>query len=155
MGMFSYICSLNNKAIRADESEVVLYFIKKGIIQEIMSGPYNSYGSVDKADKVIHKILLDGSDKLVDADPILEISHSGDEWVNDWDEIVDIHFNEDESSGIHAIIGEYNPDYEPTIISQNDPDQGWGKFEDEEYDEEDDEEDEEDEEDDEEEDYFH
>lgn len=126
MGMFSYICSKTNVAISSEEPQVVLYALEKGVVVEVMAGQYSGYGSVNGDSQVVHKILRDGV--LVDVSPAKDPDSAGDEWMHtDWQEMVNLHFDDNNNSGMHAIIGTYDESYIPSERSDDDPNQGWGE----------------------------
>ena len=101
MGCFSYLCKKSGKPINSTSFEgdaVHLFLLDKGVVMEHMYGQYDSYGRV-----------------------------FGFEWDADWGNIVDMHFNDDETTGIAAILGHLYDGVPPTTISEDDPDQGWGR----------------------------
>jgi hypothetical protein len=118
MGCFSFICKKSGKAVISDSfsgNAVHLFLLEKGKVIEHMFGNYDSYGRVF-SDK-----------KYSDDSSFTEFSSF--EWKKDWDEIVNIHFSKDESSGIAAILADCwkEGDVYPTERSLDDPNQGWGK----------------------------
>jgi hypothetical protein len=138
MGNFSFMCSITGEQIRDTEPQVVLYYIKNGVILEVMAGPYNGYGAVEADKQTVHKRLIDG--QLVDVPPIQNVTYSGECWYHPWSVIVDDMCGPDQSSGIHAVKGPYDPAYRPTTKSEDDPNQGWAPeewdYDEEDYDEE-------------------
>lgn len=101
MGCFSYICKVCNRPIRADDGYgegVKLFLLQDGEVLEEQEGDYGSYGNVEDQD-----------------------------WTNDWNRIVDLMFNDNESDGIAAIHTDCWNEEIPTTQSKSDPHQGWGK----------------------------
>ena len=101
MGCFSYICQECNRPVNSDSfigENCRIYRLAGGKVRQEMRGAYNSYGSV-----------------------------FGSEWDGDWSGHVETHFNDDPSSGF-AIVHEKCFKSIPTIVSDDDPDQGWGKM---------------------------
>lgn len=108
MGCFSFICTECGKPINSSSfsgENVRLSLLEDGKVIEEMQGQYDSYGRVfDKNGNSI-------------------------EWKRSWDEVCDLMFDDTPHSGISAAhvkcIGE---NYEPDKISEDDPNQGWGKY---------------------------
>jgi hypothetical protein len=108
MGCFSYMCKVCGRAILSDSSRghpVILFFIEDGKVKQKMEGEYDSYGRVFKKRG--------------------EGSH---EWKRRWQDIVNIHFDSGED-GIAAIHTKCYLGTPPTTKSDDDPDQGWGTYE--------------------------
>ena len=109
MGCFSFICKKCGKPIRSDSSRgenVHLFLLKEGKVIESMSGEYDSYGRV-----------LDDNGKSI-------------EWEMDWNEVCDLMFHENRTNGIMAIhenCFKHNDEF-VALRSEDDPNQGWGKF---------------------------
>jgi len=109
MGCFSWICDICGNSIKSDSFQgepCRLTLLKEGEVVQVMEGPYNSYGQVFNEDR------------------------SAVQWDMDWGDVCDLIFSDDISSGIaaaHTRCIEHQGDYEPTVQSEDDPDQGWGK----------------------------
>lgn len=106
MGCFSYICKESGLPINSnsfDGDAVHLFLLYKGEVIEEMYGNYNSYGRV-----------FDGNGGSFD-------------WNADWGTIVDLHFSDDESSGVAAVLDQYWDGSYPVTKSDDDPNQGWGE----------------------------
>ena len=109
MGCFSYICPKCEKGIKSSSfsgEHCTLYLLKESKVIEQMTGQYDSYGRVFKDD---------GSGESYD-------------WtVMEWGDIVDLQFDDDETSGVAAIHTRCKPKgYAPHVRSEDDPNQGWG-----------------------------
>ena len=107
MGCFSYMCLECGEPILSnghDGQDVKLFLLKEGQVQQTMEGSYNGYGCTFKG-----------------------LGKATNSWDMVWDVAVDLHFNDDKSSGFAAIHTECLKDwYAPNTISKDDPDQGWG-----------------------------
>ena len=107
MGCFSYMCLECDEPILStchNGQDVKLFLLKEGLVQQTMQGPYNGYGCTFKADR-----------------------QGSYEWDMVWEIAVDLHFNDDKTSGFAAIHTKCLKDwYSPQTISKDDPDQGWG-----------------------------
>lgn len=113
MGCFSFMCKCCDRPIRSDSfrgETVYLFLLKDGKIIEEMVGEYDSYGRVfDNNGESIH-------------------------WKMNWDEVCDLMFSNDKGNGIAAIHGRcmrYHPErmiFWATTRSKDDPNQGWGPF---------------------------
>ena len=106
MGCFSFICKECGKPVRSDSGrgeDVYLLLLKNGSVVESMAGEYDSYGRV-----------FDDNGRSI-------------EWKMDWNDVCDLMFSPDKGDGIAAIhIGCFHD--VPTTRSEDDPNQGWGKF---------------------------
>lgn len=102
MGCFSYKCKECGKPINSDSitgEKVKLFYLKDGKVLESMEGNYDSYGRVfDKKWK-----------------------------CEDWGDMIGVHFNRSKGDGISAVHTKCFTTI-PTTISEDDPDQGWGKM---------------------------
>jgi hypothetical protein len=86
--------------------EVNLYLLKEGKVIQEMQGQYDSYGKVFTS---------------------LNYRTGSSEWWMVWDTAVDLHFNDDKTSGFAAVHTDcLKEGFVPTIISDDDPYQGWG-----------------------------
>jgi len=106
MGYFSFMCKECGKAILSNSfrgQKVELFLLKNGDVVQHMSGEYDSYGRV---------FTKDSDDSI--------------EWDMDWDDVVGLMFDGDESSGIAAIHTRCYTGEVPKTKSDDDPDQGWG-----------------------------
>ena len=116
MGCFSYLCKKSGKPINSTSFEgdaVHLFLLDKGVVIEHMYGQYDSYGSVFGTTK--------------DKDDGSLTDYTSLKWDTDWQEIVSTHFDGDDTTGIAAILGHLYDGVPPTTISEDDPDQGWGR----------------------------
>lgn len=106
MGCFSYRCNECGAGVRSDHTlrePCTIFRLEKGVVVEQMTGAYDSYGRV-----------LDSEGKSI-------------EWKLDWQECVENHFNSDESTGFAIVHTRCNTGVIPTVISDDDPNQGWGE----------------------------
>jgi hypothetical protein len=125
MGMFSYMCGKTGRQIVEDAPSVVIYYMVSGQVMEVMSGPYNGYGGVEVENQLVHLVRL-GTELTPAGTPSTPPSDSTKLWLyDDWGDMVSAYLNDDETTGFHAIIGEYDPTYVPDVISEDDPNQGW------------------------------
>jgi hypothetical protein len=107
MGCFSYICKKSKLPITSKSfggDKVHLFLLKDGKVLEHMYGEYDSYGRVFTDKKCTDSF----------------------EWKMDWDEVVDLHFNDNPGDGVAAIHAAYYDGVAPTTISDDDPNQGRG-----------------------------
>jgi len=105
MGCFSYMCKKSGKAILSDSfsgDAVHLFLLYKGEVIEYMYGNYDSYGRV------------------------FSNSNGSFEWKMDWSDIIDLSYENDNTSGIAAILDSHFNGEFPTERSNFDPNQGWG-----------------------------
>ena len=110
MGCFSYICQECEKPILSDSfrgQKVKLFLLKQGKVVEKMEGEYDSYGTV--FDKNFKSLA----------------------WKMDWVDAVDLHFNGNDGDGFAAVHSSCWRGVVPIVISDDDPNQGWGSEEDE------------------------
>jgi len=107
MGCFSFMCQgcgkpINSSSFRGERC--ILFLLKDGQVIESMQGEYDSYGRVfDEEPKSIN-------------------------WNMEWSDVCDLMFNKDNSNGIAALHEDCFDGTVPTKRSEDDPDQGWGKF---------------------------
>jgi len=106
MGCFSYICKKTGKAVASDSfsgDAVYIFRLEDGEVKEIMYGHYDSYGRV--------------------------FDNNGDSfrWDKNWNNCVTDHFDGDEGNGFAVILASAYDGVLPTTISEDDPDQGWGR----------------------------
>ena len=120
MGCFSFICKECGQGINSTSftgENVRLSLLEKGKVIEEMQGQYDSYGGVFGTEK-------DPKDKSL-------TDKTSFEWKKPWNEVCDLMFNRDNSSGISAVhvqcLGKDADTYVPTEISDGDPDQGWNR----------------------------
>lgn len=115
MGCFSFLCKVSGKPIASssfDGDACRLFLLKDGKVLEEMKGHYDSYGRVFS-----NKLREDVQHELYDSF----------KWQMEWGDICELIFNDNDSDGIAAVL-ECNWNGElPTTISEQDPDQGWGK----------------------------
>lgn len=106
MGCFSFICKESEQPVCSSSSDgdaVYLFLLKDGKVIEEMYGNYDSYG------RVFSNSNLDDSF----------------EWEMDWDDVVNLIFDDNKSNGIAAVLAsEFTGDV-PTTRSEDDPNQGW------------------------------
>lgn len=107
MGCFSFMCKGCGKPINSDSftgQRCVLTLIKDGLAIDSMIGEYDSYGRVFDENQ---KSIL---------------------WNIPWPDVCDLMFKKEKDNGIVAYHEDcFNPNGE-MIRSDDDPDQGWGKF---------------------------
>jgi hypothetical protein len=107
MGCFSFICKESGLPVASssfDGDAVRLYLLKDGKVIEEMRGHYDSYGRVFK-----------------------ENNETYFEWNMDWNDVCELMFNSNPGDGIAVVLEKYFTGIIPTTISEQDPDQGWGK----------------------------
>lgn len=107
MGCFSYLCKKSGKPALStsfDGSPCRIFLLLNGKVIEEMHGNYDSYGRVFGKDGKSLK------------------------WSLEWSDCVDLHFNDNEGDGFAIILdSEWDGEY-PTTISEDDPNQGWGTY---------------------------
>ena len=111
MGCFSYICKKCGKPVNStsfDGEWTHIFYIRDGVPIEHMYGEYDSYGRVFKG----------------------ENNPGSYDWDVDWSKAVGIHFNKSKKDGFAVIHGACFKGIldTPHTISDDDPDQGWGKL---------------------------
>ncbi|RLC08098.1 MAG: hypothetical protein DRI24_23885, partial [Deltaproteobacteria bacterium] len=122
MGCFSFLCKKCNKPINSNSfsgEPVHLFLLSEGEVIDKMEGQYDSYGRVFKP----------GLPQV--EDPNIK-HHLGqhEDWFINWRDACNLLFNNTNIDGIAAIHDKcYNGKF-PTTISEDDPDQGWGEYED-------------------------
>ncbi|RLI49151.1 hypothetical protein DRO61_05510 [Candidatus Bathyarchaeota archaeon] len=112
MGSFSYMCNVCGEAIagpshinKPQPDRVHIFYILKGVIVESQKGFYDGYGKTSE-------------DKKGD---------NTSEWITaKWDKMLDVHFNDDDSSGFMAVHEECIKSAIECKISKDDPNQGCG-----------------------------
>jgi hypothetical protein len=107
MGCFSFICKFCGHPVRSDSfrgERVHLFLLKDGKVIESMAGEYDSYGRV-----------FDDNGQSI-------------EWKMDWSDVCELMFSSNKGDGIAAIHADCLGEMVPTTRSENDPDQGWGRF---------------------------
>jgi len=110
MGCFSYMCDQCDTPINSDSFSgeyVKLFLLKDGKVIESMRGQYDSYGRVfDKDNNSIRWTAME------------------------WCDTISLHYDNNQGNGYAATHLACLPsaDYEPTTISDDDPDQGWGGY---------------------------
>lgn len=113
MGCFSFICQRTDTPVLSTSCEgesVHLFLLKEGRVIEEMFGNYDSYGRVFNISPL-------------DKDRGYQESFK---WNLPWGEICNLMFDNNPHNGIAAIKG-WDGKILPTEISEQDPDQGWGK----------------------------
>lgn len=109
MGCFSFLCKVSGKPALStsfDGSPCYLFLLKDGKVVEEMYGNYDSYGRV--------------------------FNSTGEsfEWEMDWCEVCDLMFDESNyGNGIALVLAKYYNGAPPKTRSEQDPDQGWGDYE--------------------------
>jgi len=114
MGCFSYKCKKSGEPILSSSfsgDAVYLFLLKDGKVIEEMYGNYDSYGRVFGTE--------DSKNPHLDNESF--------EWEHEWGACIDLHFNNSSEDGFAAILAEFYDGVHPTEISEDDPDQGWGK----------------------------
>lgn len=138
MGCFSWLCKECDKGIESDSvgggEECRLYLIKGGKVVEEVRGVYDSYGGVYTDKDYYHASIFPALDKLNLVDR--EDETCGRFSCMDWHDIVDMCFDRSNTDGIAAVHERCFTGEVPTTQSADDPNQGWGDGEDEEYDDE-------------------
>jgi len=138
MGCFSYICPHCGRGLECFSKKhpngepVRLFFLVDGEVVEKMAGIYDGYGRVSKSDEATHTVL-----KRDRTHPAKGWDDNAVEWeYAEWVHMVTMHFHDAKGdpdapkdpftgfAGCHMGCGE--PDWVPTDISEDDPDQGWG-----------------------------
>ena len=117
MGCFSFKCKESGKAVASssfDGDAVRLYLLKDGKVIEEMRGHYDSYGRVFGTEKDPKDTSMTDTTSF--------------EWKMKWGEVCDLMFDPDKSNGIAAVLECYFTGEIPTTRSEDDPDQGWGKY---------------------------
>lgn len=104
MGCFSFMCKNSDRAVAYGDA-VRLYLLKDGKVIEEMAGFYDSYGRVY-------------SDKKR-TEPF--------KWNMDWENVVDLIYNNDSGDGIAAVLECYANGIIPTDQSYDDENQGSGR----------------------------
>jgi len=107
MGCFSFKCKtcgqpINSNSFRGEQC--VLFLIKDGEIIESMEGEYDSYG----------RVFNNGGHSV--------------EWEIPWNDICDLMFDKKKNNGMAAFHLNCYDGTPPTEESEDDPNQGWGKF---------------------------
>ena len=123
MGCFSFLCSTCEEPINSDSfsgEHCTLFLLEKGEILEWMQGQYDSYGRVFNVDTAN---LGPHSDEVSQLWETME-----------WGRVCNLIFDSDEESGIAAYHteclpkGEHMAASDGPIVSDNDPEQGWGEY---------------------------
>jgi len=107
MGCFSFKCKKCGRPINSSSSRghrCILFLLKDGEIIEQMQGEYDSYGRVFDED----------------GDSI--------QWSMEWSDVCNLMFKKDKSNGIAAFHEKCFKGIDPTERSEDDPNQGWGRF---------------------------
>lgn len=108
MGCFSFKCKKCNRPINSDSTRgqrCILFLLKDGEVIEKMQGEYDSYGRV-----------FDENGESI-------------KWSLDWSDVCYLMFDDDKSNGICAYHEKcYTKNSPIDIRSDDDPNQGWGKF---------------------------
>ena len=113
MGNFSYISENRGKAVTNpwhEETLCELQFLQKGVVVEVLRGVYSGYGAVlvDEGHAFVHKVLRNGVMVDITEETKARVaaggkSFDGDLWVTKgWCDMVDDHFNDDETDGFAA-----------------------------------------------------
>lgn len=109
MGCFSFLCKKSGKAALStsfDGSPCYLFLLKDGKVIEEMHGNYDSYGRV------------------------FDENGESFEWGIPWHSVCDLMFDERNlGNGIAVILDQYYDGVHPTTRSEDDPNQGWGNYE--------------------------
>jgi len=113
MGCFSFICQECGQPINSDSfrgERCILSLLKDGIIIETMQGEYDSYGRVFNEDGTRRKWK--------------SYPWSMAEGLT----VCDLMFKKEKNNGIAAVHEDCYTGVAPTERSDDDPDQGWGRF---------------------------
>lgn len=113
MGCFSFICKVTGEPANSssfDGDAVHLFLLQDGKVIEHMYGRYDSYGRVFSD--------AENSDSF--------------EWHMEWGKVCDLVFDDNPQNGIALIMGNCwkKGDPYPTERSEGDPEQGWGRIQD-------------------------
>lgn len=144
MGCFSFICQKCGKGVKSSSfsgEQVHLFLLKEGNIIQRMTGEYNSYGTVfidnTQSSEVSHSLRESAQwdnpfpERELDEREQRMAADDSDHWK--WSRVCDLMFDRDIASGIAAIhIGCFDGEL-PKYQSQNDPNQGWGDDDEEDY----------------------
>lgn len=118
MGCFSFLCTECGKPINSDSfsgENVRLSLLVDGKVVEQMQGQYDSYGRVFGDEK-------DPNDRT--ATPTTSL-----EWKKPWGEVCNIMFDDNPKSGMSAAHVDCIRDgYVPVKVSEDDWNQGWGRY---------------------------
>lgn len=117
MGCFSFMCKECGKAVHSTSQRgdvVKLFLLEDGEVVQNMEGEYDSYGRVFRA----------GNKDSI-------------HWDMEWQDVCDLMFDEDMGNGIAAIHSECFTGEIPTTRSADDPNQGWGEYDEDDEDDED------------------
>jgi len=107
MGCFSFKCKVCDEPINSDSrsgEHCTLYLLQDGKVIEQMTGQYDSYGRV-----------FDSSMESV-------------QWGMKWGAACALMYLPDKGNGIAAVHSDCYCSEVPTTRSEDDPDQGWGKY---------------------------
>jgi len=94
------ICDMRHQ----QQDRVKIWLLRGGVPMQSMEGLYDSYG----------RVINDDSSEAI-------------EWDGDWDELVDLHYNDVPGDGWAAVHSRCMRSGMaiPTTVSERDPDQGW------------------------------
>ena len=104
MGSFSYMCQRSGKPVNRYD-RCYLFLVIGGEIKETMYGNYDGYGRVLSKSR----------------------GYKYFNWDKHWDDIVNIHFNDNNNDGIAAILADHYDGIPPTEQSEYDDYQGFGR----------------------------
>jgi hypothetical protein len=108
MGCFSFLCKKCGRPINSDSfrgQRVHLYLLEDGDLVEHMNGEYDSYGRV-----------FDEEGESI-------------KWSIPWTDVVNLMFHHDKRNGICAVHERcWGKRFVPETRSDDDPNQGWGRF---------------------------
>jgi hypothetical protein len=95
--------------------KVELFLLRDGKVLQQMSGEYDSYGRV---------FTKDLKDSILWDNPTPEIPY--DDHEDSWNRVCDLMFDKRGNNGIAAIHSKCYDGIQPSSISEDDPNQGWG-----------------------------
>jgi len=108
MGCFSYLCRECGDAVNSgsfDGEHCTIYLLKDGEVVEKMTGQYDSYGRV------------------------FDANMDSREWKTDkWGNLCDLMFNDNTGDGFAVVHTDCQCGNEWLSQSDDDPEQGWGKY---------------------------
>ena len=143
MGCFSFKCQKCGRGVKSSSfsgEKTHLFLLKKGKVVQQMTGEYDSYGRVFKDNTQDPSVKHDLRESDQWKDPFPEkpptehdkyfIDKGDDHWI--WHRVTDLMCDADITNGIAAIHVSCYDGVVPTVISESDPDQGWGSEDDEE-----------------------
>ena len=110
MGCFSYLCKKCERNIQ-EFDRARGYLLVNGVVVEEQRGRYDLYGRAVPDEK--------------------EMYTEDSQWTHgEWGDLVDLHFNDDKSTGFAFMHEECADGLMPTTVSKDDPEQGEPEYDD-------------------------